>query len=62
MSLNLGWEEIKCMRLTVSQDTYIFPLRDTTFEGAPVKIPYQYRVLLESEYGESSLTNTDYEG
>lgn len=42
------------------QDTSLFPLRDTIFEGVPVKIPYRYADLLEEEYGEQSLTLTDY--
>lgn len=44
------------------QDTHIFPLRDSTFEKAPVKIPYRYRDLLAAEYGEKSLINRDFKG
>ena len=44
------------------QDTYVFPLRKTTFEGAPAKIPYRYKEFLISEYGEDALNNTDYHG
>ncbi|KKY25785.1 putative mannosylphosphorylation protein [Diplodia seriata] len=40
----------------------IFPLRDSTFENMPVKIPYAYTALLQEEYGSKSLTNTRYEG
>ncbi|KAL8285447.1 hypothetical protein RB597_002493 [Gaeumannomyces tritici] len=43
-------------------DTYIFPLRDSTFENSPVKIPYRYRDLLAAEYGEKSLINGDFKG
>ncbi|KAG6991260.1 switch 2 [Physcia stellaris] len=39
----------------------IFPLRDSIFEGQPVKIPYNYAELLEEEYGKNSLTNTKFE-
>ncbi|RFU32722.1 hypothetical protein B7463_g3618, partial [Scytalidium lignicola] len=39
------------------RDTYIFPLRDTDFEGAPAKIPWGYKDLLLSEYTERALTN-----
>ncbi|KAH8813070.1 mannosylphosphorylation protein [Xylogone sp. PMI_703] len=39
------------------RDTYIFPLRDTVFEGAPAKIPWGYRDLLVSEYSERALKN-----
>jgi phosphorylcholine metabolism protein LicD len=44
------------------QDTYVFPLRDTTFEGVRAKIPYKYKDLLVAEYGKDSLTNTDFNG
>jgi hypothetical protein len=36
-------------------------LRDTIFEGAPVKIPAQYKELLEAEYGKKALTQTEYQ-
>ncbi|CAK7202573.1 mannosyltransferase [Sporothrix eucalyptigena] len=42
------------------RDTYLFPLRDTMFEGAPVKIPYRFRDILEAEYTASALVRTDY--
>ena len=44
----------------MAQDTSIFPLRDTVFEGAPAKIPFKFREILESEYGKKSLVNTDF--
>lgn len=44
------------------KDTYVFPLRNTTFEGAPVMIPFKYKDMLESEYGKEALTNTKFEG
>jgi hypothetical protein len=40
----------------------IFPLRDSEFEGIPVKIPYSYAGLLEEEYGRNSLIREDFEG
>jgi hypothetical protein len=45
-----------------SQDTYIFPLRDTYFEGVPAKIPFAYKELLEAEYKPVALTNKEFEG
>lgn len=42
------------------QDTYLFPLRDTIFEGMPAKIPFRFKELLAAEYGERSLTKTDF--
>ncbi|KAL7939788.1 mannosylphosphorylation protein [Trichoderma chlorosporum] len=44
------------------RDTYVFPLRDTTFEGVPCKIPYRYEEMLQAEYGRKSLTRTEYHG
>jgi len=38
----------------------IFPLRETTFEGVPAKVPYAYQELLVEEYGEDSLIDTAY--
>ncbi|KAL1844951.1 hypothetical protein VTK73DRAFT_1449 [Phialemonium thermophilum] len=42
------------------RDTYLYPLRDTTFEGVPAKIPYKYKALLAAEYGLKSLVNKDF--
>lgn len=42
------------------QEEAMFPLRDSYFEGMPVKIPYDYKRLLVEEYGEKSITNTFY--
>lgn len=39
----------------------IFPLRDSFFEGIHVKIPFEYSALLIEEYGEKSLTKTEFE-
>ncbi|KAF2197832.1 hypothetical protein GQ43DRAFT_451417 [Delitschia confertaspora ATCC 74209] len=39
----------------------IFSLRDSIFEGVPVKIPYAYTKLLEEEYGADALTKTEFE-
>ncbi|KAK1255207.1 hypothetical protein MKX08_009202 [Trichoderma sp. CBMAI-0020] len=42
------------------RDTYVFPLRDTTFEGVPCKIPYRYQDMLQAEYGKSALSKTEF--
>ncbi|KAI9692435.1 MAG: hypothetical protein M1822_006666 [Bathelium mastoideum] len=39
----------------------IYPLRDSMFEGANVKIPHAYSSLLAEEYGPGALTDTNYE-
>ncbi|CAM1504598.1 Fc.00g021890.m01.CDS01 [Cosmosporella sp. VM-42] len=39
------------------RDTFVFPLRNTTFEGVPALIPFRYREMLASEYSEKALTN-----
>ena len=38
----------------------IFPLRDSTFEGFPVKVPHAYANLLVEEYGEHALTDVKF--
>ncbi|RDW76135.1 hypothetical protein BP5796_06956 [Coleophoma crateriformis] len=44
------------------RDTYVFPLRDTFFEGVPAKIPYAYKEILEAEYQSKALIQTEFEG
>jgi hypothetical protein len=39
----------------------IFPLRTTTFEGMPARIPYAYADLLMEEYGEEALSRVEIE-
>ncbi|KAK5122902.1 hypothetical protein LTR85_003467 [Meristemomyces frigidus] len=39
----------------------IFPLRETKFEGFPVKVPFAYSELLVEEYGERALTQMFFE-
>lgn len=43
------------------KEAQIFPLRESTFAGVPVKIPFAYSELLEQEYGPASLTNHNFE-
>ncbi|TLD11752.1 putative mannosylphosphorylation protein [Venturia nashicola] len=38
----------------------IFPLRTTTFEGVPARVPFAYANVLTEEYGASSLSETKY--
>lgn len=38
----------------------IFPLRETTFEGMPAKVPFAYANVLGEEYGVSSLSKNIY--
>lgn len=40
----------------------LHPLRDTTFEGEPVKIPYRYKTMLAERYGEEALKKMHYNG
>lgn len=39
----------------------IFPLRDSTFEGTPVNVPFAYANVLAEEYGEKSLSDPVHE-
>lgn len=38
----------------------IFPLRETTFEGAAARVPFAYADVLTEEYGSESLSKTEY--
>lgn len=40
----------------------IYPLRETSFESVPVKVPYAYEQLLLEEYGPYALTDTYFNG
>jgi hypothetical protein len=40
----------------------IYPLRETVFEGAKVKVPLNYKVILAEEYGRKSLVLANYSG
>ncbi|KNG44045.1 mannosylphosphorylation protein [Stemphylium lycopersici] len=42
--------------------TQIYPLRSSTFENVPVKVPYAYEELLLEEYGSDALTESWYNG
>ncbi|KAH7313662.1 LicD family-domain-containing protein [Stachybotrys elegans] len=44
------------------RDTYLYPLRDTKFEGVAAKIPFMYEAMLVSQYGSDVLTNTEWKG
>ncbi|KAF1846317.1 uncharacterized protein K460DRAFT_386597 [Cucurbitaria berberidis CBS 394.84] len=63
-SSNVEDEDI--LMFTKDQHAYshyqIFPLRRSTFESIPVRIPYAYESLLAEEYGLESLTDTWYNG
>lgn len=48
--------------LTNRQEEDLFPLRDSLFEGVPVKIPFAFVKLLTDEYGKNSITGTRYNG
>lgn len=38
----------------------LFPLRDSLFEGVPVKVPYNYAKVLADEYGSKALTKREH--
>ena len=51
---------LSCKDGSEVKDTFLFPLRDTNFEGAPAKIPYRFRELLAAEYGVDALISADH--
>ncbi|KAJ6190663.1 hypothetical protein N7519_000684, partial [Penicillium mononematosum] len=53
-------ETLMCKDKHHYEESDIFPLRDSLFEGVPVKIPYAYTYLLEEEYGPKALTRTSF--
>ncbi|KAF1930577.1 uncharacterized protein M421DRAFT_45816, partial [Didymella exigua CBS 183.55] len=40
----------------------LFPLRESSFEGTPISVPYAYEQLLLEEYGPRALTETWFDG
>ncbi|PVI03925.1 hypothetical protein DM02DRAFT_611876 [Periconia macrospinosa] len=40
----------------------LYPMRETTFEGVPAKVPYSYDKILIQEYKERALVVTEFEG
>jgi hypothetical protein len=40
--------------------TNLYPLRESEYEGAPARIPYNYAEVLISEYGEKAVIDTQY--
>ena len=40
----------------------LYPMRESTFEGMPAKIPYAYDKILLEEYHQKALVLTEYEG
>jgi phosphorylcholine metabolism protein LicD len=53
---------VSCKNLHHYRMNDLYPMRDTTFEGVPTKIPYAYDKLLVEEYDQKALVLTDYEG
>lgn len=39
-----------------------FPLKEMVFEGVPALVPFSFEKVLVSEYGEKSMTTTEWEG
>ena len=52
----------KCKNLHEYRVVDLFPLRDTSFEGVPVSVPYAYEKILKEEYQPKALVLTDFEG
>lgn len=55
-----GAGELMCKDRHHYRQDQIWPLRESTFEDVPAKIPYAYAELLKEEYGSKSLTNADF--
>ncbi|CAI6333719.1 unnamed protein product [Periconia digitata] len=44
------------------QTEELYPMRETTFEGVPARVPYSYDKILIQEYQEKALIVTEFEG
>ncbi|CAG8104666.1 unnamed protein product [Penicillium olsonii] len=55
-------EALMCKDKHHYDESDIFPLRESLFEGVSVKIPYAYTYLLEEEYSAKALTRTSFYG
>ncbi|CAG8262647.1 unnamed protein product [Penicillium salamii] len=55
-------EALTCKDKHHYDESDIFPLRESLFEGVTVKIPYAYTYLLEEEYSAKALTRTSFYG
>lgn len=53
---------ISCKNMHSYRMKDLYPMRETTFEGVPVRVPYAYDKLLVEEYQQKALTLTEYEG
>ncbi|EAS31379.3 mannosylphosphate transferase [Coccidioides immitis RS] len=52
---------LSCKNFHKYKITDLYPMRESTFEGVPVKIPYEYDEILIKEYGHKALILTEYE-
>jgi hypothetical protein len=60
--VGIPWRSVWTGADLFAQDTYLYPLRDTKFEGVPAKIPFQYEAMLVSEYGNDALIDMEWLG
>ena len=51
-----------CKNFHHYQKDDLYPLRESTFEGVPVSIPWAYDEILAQEYDKKALIVTEYEG
>ena len=57
-----GGEVWRCKNMHGYWTTDLYPLRETEFEGVPAWVPREYEEILVEEYGERSLTETEWAG
>ena len=51
-----------CKNYHLYDTTDLFPLRESTFEGALAMVPYSYDKILMDEYQQSALVNMEWSG
>lgn len=52
---------LSCKNRHKYKTTDIYPMRESTFEGVPAKIPYKYDEILLKEYHPKALVKLDYQ-
>jgi LicD family len=52
---------LSCKNFHRYNTTDLYPMRESVFEGVPVKIPYKYGEILIEEYGQRALIAKQFE-
>jgi hypothetical protein len=53
---------VSCKNFHAYRQEELFPLRESTFEGVPALVPFEYKNILAGEYQEKSMVVTEFQG